>query len=159
MSTEQIERTSHDAQGASARGSLATHADRRTPAERQSRPAGGPATASREERRPFAPEARADRLRAASGLGDYPALFPEARALGRRWIAFLGPTNSGKTYAAMQELMAADAGVYLAPLRLLALEGYEILADGGMAAAMLTGEETLGEPGEASHVASTIEML
>ena len=104
-------------------------------------------------------EARAIRLRAASGLGDYPALFPETRALRRRWIAFLGPTNSGKTYAAMQELMAADTGVYLAPLRLLALEGYEILADGGMAAAMLTGEETLGEPATASHIASTIEML
>jgi ATP-dependent RNA helicase SUPV3L1/SUV3 len=110
-----------------------------------------------EERR--AQAARAAQLRAASGLGDYPALFPEARALARRWIAFLGPTNSGKTYAAMQELMAADTGVYLAPLRLLALEGYEILLDGGMAAAMLTGEETLGEPGGASHVASTIEML
>jgi ATP-dependent RNA helicase SUPV3L1/SUV3 len=104
-------------------------------------------------------EARAARLRAASGLGDYPDLFPEARGLERRWIAFLGPTNSGKTYAAMQDLMAADTGVYLAPLRLLALEGYEILVEGGMAAAMLTGEETLGEPGSASHTASTIEML
>jgi ATP-dependent RNA helicase SUPV3L1/SUV3 len=104
-------------------------------------------------------EARASRLRAASGLGDYPALFPEARALGRRWIAFLGPTNSGKTYAAMQELMAAETGTYLAPLRLLALEGYEILQEGGMAAAMLTGEETLGDPDAATHVASTIEML
>jgi ATP-dependent RNA helicase SUPV3L1/SUV3 len=59
----------------------------------------------------------------------------------------------------MQELMAASTGVYLAPLRLLALEGYEILAEGGMAAAMLTGEGTLGEPGSASHIASTIEML
>lgn len=104
-------------------------------------------------------EARAARLRAASGLGDYPALFPEARSLGRRWIAFLGPTNSGKTYAAMQELMAARTGTYLAPLRLLALEGYEILQEGGMAAAMLTGEETLGDPDTATHLASTIEML
>ncbi|MEK0082325.1 helicase-related protein [Benzoatithermus flavus] len=103
--------------------------------------------------------ARAARLRAASGLGDYPALFPEARSLGRRWIAFLGPTNSGKTYAAMQALMTARTGVYLAPLRLLALEGYEILQEGGMKAAMLTGEETLGDLDAATHVASTIEML
>ena len=116
-------------------------------------------TARAEEEQRGAQQARAVRLRAASGLGDYPALFPEARALGRRWIAFLGPTNSGKTYAAMQELMTADTGVYLAPLRLLALEGYEILADGGMASAMLTGEEVLGDPGAATHVASTIEML
>ncbi len=104
-------------------------------------------------------DARAAQLRAASGLGDYPALFPEARALDRRWTAFLGPTNSGKTYAAMQELIAAASGVYLAPLRLLALEGYEILRAGGTAAAMLTGEEAIGEPDAASHVASTIEML
>jgi ATP-dependent RNA helicase SUPV3L1/SUV3 len=117
----------------------------------------GDAAASHGHAEPL--QARAARLRAASGLGDYPALFPEARALGRRWVAFLGPTNSGKTYAAMRELTAAGTGAYLAPLRLLALEGYEILADRGVAAAMLTGEETLGDPAAASHVASTVEML
>ena len=34
----------------------------------------------------------------------------------------VGPTNSGKTYAAIQRLKAADSGVYCSPLRLLAWE-------------------------------------
>jgi ATP-dependent RNA helicase SUPV3L1/SUV3 len=38
-----------------------------------------------------------------------------------------GPTNSGKTYNALQSLAAADRGVYCAPLRLLAMEVYETL--------------------------------
>ncbi len=171
VNTEQIQRPFRGARRAApARGIPAKRADRPTPAERNRAAGAGPPPggtrrlpASDRQHQPEeqgqAREERAARLRTASGLGDYPALFPEARALRRRWIAFLGPTNSGKTYAAMRELAAAGTGVYLAPLRLLALEGYEILADAGVPAAMLTGEETLGEPGEASHVASTIEML
>lgn len=34
----------------------------------------------------------------------------------------LGGTNIGKTYAGFQRLRRAETGVYLAPLRLLALE-------------------------------------
>lgn len=33
-----------------------------------------------------------------------------------------GPTNSGKTYSALQSLSAAKRGVYAGPLRLLAME-------------------------------------
>lgn len=33
-----------------------------------------------------------------------------------------GPTNSGKTYQALQALAAAKRGVYCGPLRLLAME-------------------------------------
>ncbi len=38
-----------------------------------------------------------------------------------------GPTNSGKTYTALQALRAAKRGVYCGPLRLLAMEVYETL--------------------------------
>lgn len=34
----------------------------------------------------------------------------------------MGPTNSGKTHAALSELKAAGSGVYCGPLRLLAWE-------------------------------------
>ena len=40
--------------------------------------------------------------------------------MGRKFIALLGPTNSGKTHRAMEHLTKAGSGVYLAPLRLLA---------------------------------------
>lgn len=43
-----------------------------------------------------------------------------------------GPTNSGKTYSALQSLAAAQRGVYCAPLRLLAMEVYETLNHRGV---------------------------
>jgi replicative superfamily II helicase len=55
-----------------------------------------------------------------------------ARGLKRRLIARLGPTNSGKTYAALKDMAAAASGVYLAPLRLLALEKQEELIEMGI---------------------------
>ncbi|MFR2156465.1 MAG: hypothetical protein ACLS43_04715 [Evtepia gabavorous] len=48
--------------------------------------------------------------------------YPEARAMDRHFILHLGGTNTGKTYAGFQRLKQARTGVYLAPLRLLALE-------------------------------------
>lgn len=38
-----------------------------------------------------------------------------------------GPTNSGKTYNAVQALKGAQTGLYCSPLRLLALEQYDRL--------------------------------
>jgi ATP-dependent RNA helicase SUPV3L1/SUV3 len=49
------------------------------------------------------------------------------RAAAAPFIALLGPTNSGKTHRAMEALAKAKSGVYLAPLRLLALENFERL--------------------------------
>ena len=48
--------------------------------------------------------------------------YPAARAMRRQIHLHVGPTNSGKTYAAIQRLKAADSGVYCSPLRLLAWE-------------------------------------
>ena len=89
---------------------------------------------------------------------DLKELYPLARSLNRKLEFYVGPTNSGKTYNAMQELKKANSGLYLAPLRLLALEGYEDLKASSVEASLITGEEQILNE-EAAHVCSTIEMV
>ncbi|MDR7050026.1 ATP-dependent RNA helicase SUPV3L1/SUV3 [Duganella sp. 3397] len=108
-------------------------------------------------------EQHAERTRQSINLAEYPASFEVARRLKRKFIALLGPTNSGKTHQAIEALAKAPSGVYLAPLRLLALENYERLQamqqhGRPLAVSLVTGEERRLEPG-ATHVASTVEML
>ena len=91
-------------------------------------------------------------------VDDYPLLFPLAQTLQRRATVILGPTNSGKTYKAVQLLKEAKTGAYWGPLRLLALEIQDRLTEEGVACSLLTGEERVQIPG-AGHVASTIEMM
>ncbi|WP_428738630.1 helicase-related protein [Sulfurimonas sp.] len=91
-------------------------------------------------------------------IRDFKNLFPIARDMQRKLTLHIGPTNSGKTYTAMQKLKNADTGYYLAPLRLLALEGYENLNAMGVDCSLITGEEQLIND-EATHISSTIEML
>lgn len=88
----------------------------------------------------------------------YKDLFPVARRLRRRLLLYIGPTNSGKTHRALDHLVEAGGGAYLAPLRLLALEGQERIQERGADASYLTGEERDIRPG-APFIASTIEML
>lgn len=80
-----------------------------------------------------------------------------ARRMDRRFILHVGPTNSGKTYDALQALKAARTGVYLGPLRLLALEMYDTLNSQGVLCELLTGEEFIRTSG-AQITASTIEL-
>ncbi|QFR48287.1 helicase [Sulfurimonas lithotrophica] len=94
----------------------------------------------------------------AQTIRDFKNLFPLARSIKRKLILHIGPTNSGKTYQAMQSLKEADTGYYLAPLRLLALEGYEGLKDDGVDVSLITGEEQIIDA-DATHISSTIEML
>jgi hypothetical protein len=61
-------------------------------------------------------------LRLISDLTDPPNWYPEARALNRRIIFHAGPTNSGKTYHALERFSAAKSGVYCGPLKMLAVE-------------------------------------
>ena len=89
---------------------------------------------------------------------DLKTLYPLARSLNRKLEFYVGPTNSGKTYNAMQKLKEANSGLYLAPLRLLALEGYEDLKASNLKASLITGEEQMLNE-DAAHVCSTIEML
>lgn len=84
--------------------------------------------------------------------------YPEARAMHRHFILHLGGTNTGKTYAGFQRLKSAPTGVYLAPLRLLALEAQETLLDAGVDCSLTTGEEEDVREDD-THVAATAEKL
>jgi ATP-dependent RNA helicase SUPV3L1/SUV3 len=88
----------------------------------------------------------------------YPDTFEKARRLQRSVTLYVGPPNSGKTHAAFEHLAQAHDGAYLAPLRLLALEGRDRLAARGVACSLLTGEENVPAP-HARVVSSTIEMV
>jgi len=89
---------------------------------------------------------------------DFKSSFPVARQMKRKLYFFVGPTNSGKTYKAMQELIKADCGIYLAPLRLLALENYELLKNNSINSSLITGEEEIFSE-DSTHICSTIEMV
>jgi len=100
--------------------------------------------------------ARVDaRVEADLGLRFYLESFTRA---ARSFEYFAGPTNSGKTYAALELLRAVPSGMYLAPLRLLALEVHERLRELGVATSLVTGEERVIDPA-ARHVSSTVEMV
>jgi ATP-dependent RNA helicase SUPV3L1/SUV3 len=91
-------------------------------------------------------------------LHTYPEGFKVARRLNRTIHFHLGPTNSGKTYEALLQLQSAKSGVYLAPLRLLAMEIRDRLLEAGVPCNLITGEERQLIPG-AQHTACTIEMM
>ncbi|WP_374046061.1 helicase-related protein [Massilia sp. R2A-15] len=107
-------------------------------------------------------ERYAARTKESINLAEYPQSFEAAR-MPRKFIALLGPTNSGKTHRAMEALMKAPSGIYLAPLRLLALENFERMQAARphgkqLKVSLVTGEERRLAEG-ATHVASTVEML
>ena len=79
------------------------------------------------------------------------------KQLKRSFVLHVGPTNSGKTYDAIEDLKANAPGTYLGPLRLLALEMFDKINAAGIPCSMLTGEESI--PVEnAQIVSSTIEL-
>ena len=82
--------------------------------------------------------------------------YPEARLKRRKFVLHLGDTNTGKTYQALQRLKQSRSGIYLAPLRILALENYERLNGEGLPCSLLTGEEEVRVP-EARHLCCTVE--
>lgn len=84
--------------------------------------------------------------------------YKEARAMKRHFYLHIGDTNTGKTYSSIERLMEAETGVYLAPLRLLALEIQDKLNSQNIRCSLLTGEEE-DIKNYASHVSSTIEKL
>jgi ATP-dependent RNA helicase SUPV3L1/SUV3 len=88
----------------------------------------------------------------------YPDTFQKARRAQRQVTLYVGPPNSGKTHAAFERLAQALDGAYLAPLRLLALEGRDRLVARGVPCSLLTGEENVPAEG-ARVVSSTIEMV
>ena len=88
----------------------------------------------------------------------YPDTFQKARRAQRTVTLYVGPPNSGKTHAAFERLAQALDGAYLAPLRLLALEGRDRLVARGVPCSLLTGEENV-PAAQARVVSSTIEMV
>lgn len=82
--------------------------------------------------------------------------FPEARKMHRHFIIHSGGTNTGKTYNSIRKLMESRTGVYLAPLRLLALENQDTMLQHGVLCSLTTGEEEDIVP-NATHVSSTVE--
>ena len=89
--------------------------------------------------------------------------FPEARKMKRNIIMHLGPTNSGKTYKALQKLKSVDHGYYAGPLRLLAREVYDKFKSEGIRCNLLTGEEVIPDLNEigtpAGLTSGTVEMI
>ncbi|MCA1053891.1 RNA helicase [Rossellomorea aquimaris] len=77
---------------------------------------------------------------------------------GVRYVLHIGETNTGKTHKALTRMKAADSGMYLAPLRLLALEVYDKLNNEGVPCNLKTGEEEK-EIENARHHACTVEMF
>ena len=98
------------------------------------------------------------KLTSALALHELPRSYQVARSLNRKIHFHLGPTNSGKTYQALIKLQSAKSGVYLAPLRLLAMEIRDRLMEAGVPCNLITGEERQLIPG-AKHTACTVEMM
>lgn len=82
--------------------------------------------------------------------------YPLARKMQRKFFLHLGETNTGKTFNALQRLKQSSNGVYLAPLRILALENYERLNNEQLPCNLLTGEEEIIVAG-ARHYSCTVE--
>ncbi|KYG45739.1 hypothetical protein M433DRAFT_49768, partial [Acidomyces richmondensis BFW] len=110
-------------------------------------------------------------LRAAADLRHPSEWFPVTRSLHRTVHLHVGPTNSGKTYHALQRLERANKGVYAGPLRLLAHEVYTRMNARGRACTLITGEERRMAPDDnregataamrrsSGIVACTVEMM
>ena len=82
--------------------------------------------------------------------------YSETRKMKRKFIIHTGPTNSGKTFDALTKLKSVNKGIYLSPLRLLALEVFEKLNVEGTPCHLLTGEENIQVP-NGNHIACTVE--
>ncbi len=75
-------------------------------------------------------------------------------------LAILGPTNTGKTYAAFEKLFSYSSGIFGFPLRLLARENYDkaVKRVGLSNVALITGEEKI-LPKEAKYFFCTVESM
>lgn len=89
---------------------------------------------------------------------NYIDLYPKARKIKRKVYLYIGPTNAGKTYNSLNKLMEFKSGTYLAPLRLLALEGKEEIEKRGQKCSFITGEEK-EIINDAMYIAQTIETF
>ena len=84
--------------------------------------------------------------------------LPERRVQPETVVAHLGPTNSGKTYHALEFLKEQGRGIYAGPLRMLAQEAHRRLSAelGEDRVGLITGEERINE--RAPILCCTVEM-
>ena len=77
-----------------------------------------------------------------------------------RITAVLGPTNTGKTYLAIERMLGYRSGMVGFPLRLLARENYDkvVRLKGPGQVALVTGEEKIVPPG-ARYFLCTVESM
>ena len=75
-------------------------------------------------------------------------------------IALLGPTNTGKTYVAIERMLEYETGIFGLPLRLLAREVYDKCVEkvGVEKVALITGEEKI-IPSTANYFICTVESM
>ena len=86
--------------------------------------------------------------------------YPATRAVQRKIVLHVGPTNSGKTYHALKRLEQANSGIYAGPLRLLAHEVYTRLNANGKPCDLITGDEKIVQEGNGTQMKScTVEMV
>ncbi|MBI3195904.1 MAG: hypothetical protein HYZ40_00040 [Rhodospirillales bacterium] len=85
--------------------------------------------------------------------------MPPDSASGRL-TAVLGPTNTGKTYLAIERMLGHESGMIGFPLRLLARENYDriVAIKGAKQVALITGEEKISPPG-ARYFVCTVESM
>ena len=78
----------------------------------------------------------------------------------KKIVALLGPTNTGKTFLAINEMLKYESGIFGLPLRLLAREVYDkcIQKIGIEKVALITGEEKI-IPATASFYICTVESM
>ena len=72
----------------------------------------------------------------------------------------LGPTNTGKTFMAIERMISYDNGIIGLPLRLLAREVYDkiVVKKGKLNTALITGEEQIIPP-RARYFICTVEAM
>src|SRR5499433_3848383 len=89
-----------------------------------------------------------------------PSAFSNEKAPGAGVTAVLGPTNTGKTHLAIERMLAHSSGMIGLPLRLLAREVYNKIADraGIDSVALITGEEKI-KPKNPRFWVSTVEAM
>ena len=75
-------------------------------------------------------------------------------------VALLGPTNTGKTFVAIEKMLEYNTGIFGLPLRLLAREVYDRCVEkvGVKKVALITGEEKI-IPISADYFICTVESM
>jgi ATP-dependent RNA helicase SUPV3L1/SUV3 len=102
-----------------------------------------------------------DELKQISDLTEPSVWYTDARQMKRRIIYHSGPTNSGKTYSALQRFITSESGIYCGPLKLLANEVCLKCNNANTPCDLLTGEERKYADPEnkpSNHLACTVEM-